>query len=96
MNKATFKGTILEIGEPKTFTKEKKDYTYRTVVIDTGKGIIASNYWFDKPLPEVGTNVTFIIKVNSERNPNNPEPFFHKLNLHNIYESSRIPQEVQH
>lgn len=96
MNKATFKGNVIEISPVKTFTKKGKEYKYQVVVIDIEHGIIAANYWFDKPIPPVGTAVTFTIKVNSERNPNNSEVFFHKINLHSIYESSRVPKEVQY
>lgn len=94
MNKATFTGKVIEISPVKTFIKKGKEYSYRIVVLDVEHGFIAANYWFTKPIPPVGSEVTFTIKINSERNPNNSELFFHKINLHTIHESNRISPEV--
>lgn len=90
------KGTVLEISEQRSFLKKSIEYKYRTVVVDVGVGIIAANYWLDGDIPPVGTDVNFVIKITSERNNKDPELFYHKVNLHKIYESSRIPQEVQY
>lgn len=88
------KGKVIEITELKTFHKGGVEYKYRTVIIDVNVGIIAANYWSDDKLPPVGTNVNFVIKITSERNNKDPELFYHKVNLHKIYDSSRIPEEV--
>lgn len=72
-------------------------YKYRTVIIDVDHGIIAANYWKEDELPPVGSLVEFTLKINSNRNKNNPEVFYHTLNLHSIHEhSERIPSEVQY
>lgn len=96
MNKAELKGKIIEITEVKTFYKGDASYNFRTVVIDVNAGIIAANYWVDDELPPVGTIVNFVINITSERNNKNPELFYHKVNLHKIYDSSRIPKEVHY
>jgi hypothetical protein len=96
MNKATFTGKILDISSEKTFVKKGKNYTYKTVLVDTGNGNIAANYWSADPLPPTGSDVTIVIKLNSERNPKNPEVFFHKVNLHSIHESPTFSEKIQH
>ena len=96
MNKAQFEGVILEITPSKSFIKNNKEYNFRTVVIETGEEFIAANYWQDGELPPVGTEVSFQIKISSDRNNKNPEIFYHKVNLHSIHERSRFPTEVQY
>jgi hypothetical protein len=89
-----YKGRILEITSEKTFTKDGKNYSYRVVVLEVDDYILATNYWLKEELPPEGANVTFTIKVSSERNHKHPEQFFHKVKLLTIYESTRIPTEV--
>lgn len=90
------KGRVTEITDVKSFHKGGVEYKFRTVILDTGAGIIAANYWSDDELPPIGTNVNFLIKITSERNNHNPELFYHKVNLHKIYDSSTVPKEVQY
>lgn len=97
MNRAKLTGRIQSIEPERSFLKEGAEYKYRTVILDVDHGIIAANYWKEDELPPVGSLVEFTLKINSNRNKNNPDVFYHTLNLHSINEhSERISSEVQY
>lgn len=94
MIRTNLSGTILEITQPKSFIVKDKEMSYKTVVIDVGRNIIAANWWSDTELPKEGAKVNFTIEVKSERNNKTPEIFYHKLNLKSIYETYPFYSEI--
>jgi|Laugresbdmm110dd_1035094.scaffolds.fasta_scaffold01953_8 hypothetical protein len=94
MNKATFYGRIIEVSEPRVFTKDREEYSYRTVVFNIADqesgyhavpgNYIAANDWEARPLPSIGELTKFSVRIASERNKKMPEVFFHKVNLQSV------------
>lgn len=97
MNSATFTGILAEVMPQKEFLKDKT-YFYTPVVFNVGDEIIVANYWKKDELPPLGSKVKFTVKIASARNNNNPDVFYHKINLQEIYElhSERNDSDVQH
>jgi len=85
MNKATFYGRIVEVGEPRVFNKDGDEYSYKTVVFhiaDPESGYhavpgnyIAANDWESRPLPSINELTKFSIRIVSERNKKTPAGF---------------------
>lgn len=99
MNNVELVGFVLDIKPTQEFKIDDKVYDYRVVVIGSGGSFIATTYWGDGELPDVGTKVIFTIKITSERNRKDPQLFYHKINLIKIYAidnySSRYPSQVE-
>jgi hypothetical protein len=94
MSRATFYGTVIEIGEEKQFEHDGREHNYRTIVLETEDNkIIAANLWGDKPAPLLGSYIRFQVEIISERNRKMEGVFFHKINLKK-YEYAAIPEVV--
>lgn len=96
MNKTTFEGKVLHVGEPVRFNKDAATFSYRDVLFDLGDSILATKFWQEDELPKVGKDVKIVVRIYSERNNKDPKLFYHKINLIGAYELSRTNKTIQH
>ena len=89
MNRAKFTGRVKGVVKEDVFQKEGKEYRYKTVMIqlcdpesfEDSNVTLAVNDWHEHEIPATGTLVDFTISIYSGQNKNNPNIYFHKLNL---------------